>query len=152
MEATKQQLTNILLLLLVPWCVILSIFFCSSCNRDLEVYKEYPFDISVMPYLKKSEVSSTTEFRMNLVEEGSTEDTQYTLRYFPYEGSGRLLFRGEELQPNDRYVITPGAFKLYYQTATKGAHKLEIVVENNLGMSRTLVIELEAQTEEKTQA
>lgn len=131
-----EVLWGILSLLLVGFCLC-------SCDRNLDVQTAYPFEVSAMPVGKSIAKGETVEIRLNLSCEGSYADTRYTLRYFPYEGKGalRISKRGDVLQPNDRYPISKGDFRLYYTSLGTDRHSLELVFEDNHGQRQTMTFE-----------
>ena len=91
---------------------LLSIGF-TACEDDLDVTQAYPFMVETMPVPKELAQGETAEIRCELVREGEFDGAVYTIRYFQYDGEGTLkLDNGLVLQPNDRYLLENGKFRL----------------------------------------
>ena len=113
----------------------------SSCEDDLDIQTNYPFEVEVMPVPTKVLRGQTVEIRCHLNKEGDYAHTLYTIRWFLYDGTGSLrMENGTVLQPNDRYLLENETFRLYYTSASKDAHKFIVVVEDSNGNSQTLTI------------
>ena len=69
---------------------VLTTFYLSSCNDDLDVQQSYPFTVEVMPYGDKITKGQTVELRFEIKPEGNYTNTLYTIRYFQYDGEGTL--------------------------------------------------------------
>lgn len=111
----------------------------TSCEDDLDIQTNYPFEVEVMPVPTKVLRGQTVEIRCHLAKEGDYTHTLYTIRWFLYDGTGSLrMENGTELQPNDRYLLENETFRLYYTSASKNAHKFIVVVEDSNGNSQTL--------------
>ena len=66
--------------------------------------------------------------------EGEFDGAVYTIRYFQYDGEGTLkLDNCLVLQPNDRYLLENGKFRLYYTSECDESQSLTITVEDNFG-------------------
>lgn len=118
-------------------------FGLSSCERDLEVQTAFPFELTMLPIPKQLEAGETAELRCHLSAEGLHDQTLYTLRYFQYEGKGELrLGRGGTLlQPNDRYRITTGEFRLYYTSRSRERQQIELVFEDSHKHQKTITLD-----------
>ena len=76
------------------------------------------------------------EIRCELKKEGDFANTLYTIRYFQFEGEGKLkMDNGITFLPNDRYLLENGKFRLYYTAEGNEAHNFIVVVEDNFGNS-----------------
>ena len=115
-------------------CVgMLSIGF-TACDDDLDVTQAYPFTVETMPVPKELAQGETAEIRCELVREGEFDGAVYTIRYFQYDGEGTLkLDNCLVLQPNDRYLLENGKFRLYYTSECDESQSLTITVEDNFG-------------------
>ena len=115
-------------------CVgMLSIGF-TACDDGLDVTQAYPFTVETMPVPKELAQGETAEIRCELVREGEFDGALYTIRYFQYDGEGTLkLDNGLVLQPNDRYLLENGKFRLYYTSECDESQSLTITVEDNFG-------------------
>ena len=106
----------------------------TSCEDDLDIQTNYPFEVEVMPVPTKVLRGQTVEIRCHLAKEGDYTHTLYTIRWFLYDGTGSLrMENGTILQPNDRYLLENETFRLYYTSASTDAHKFIVVVEDSNG-------------------
>ena len=111
----------------------------TSCEDDLDIQTNYPFEVEVMPVPTKVLRGQTVEIRCHLNKKGDYKNTLYTIRWFLYDGTGSLrMENGTILQPNDRYLLENETFRLYYTSASTDAHKFIVVVEDSNGNSQTL--------------
>ena len=119
---------------LAAFCVgMLSIGF-TACDDGLDVTQAYPFTVETMPVPKELAQGETAEIRCELVREGEFDGAVYTIRYFQYDGEGTLkLDNCLVLQPNDRYLLENGKFRLYYTSECDESQSLTITVEDNFG-------------------
>ena len=97
----------------VALCLIAAVSFTIvSCDDDMDIQQSYPFTVEVMPVPNKVTKGQTVEIRCELKKEGDFANTLYTIRYFQFEGEGKLkMDKGEE------------------------AHNFIVVVEDNFGNS-----------------
>ncbi|WP_290378462.1 TraQ conjugal transfer family protein, partial [Muribaculum intestinale] len=73
----------------------------------------------------------TVEIRCELKKEGDFANTLYTIRYFQFEGEGKLkMDNGITFLPNDRYLLENEKFRLYYIAEGDEAHNFIVVVED----------------------
>ena len=87
-----------------------------------------------MPVPNKVTKGQTVEIRCELKKEGDFANTLYTIRYFQFEGEGKLkMDNGITFLPNDRYLLENGKFRLYYTAA--GAFSLYIlyIIDSSVG-------------------
>ena len=116
------------------FCMGLVSFILTSCESELEIQQSYPFTVETMPVPKELNRNETAEIRCELKSEGDFDGTVYTIRYFQYDGEGTLkLGNGLVLQPNDRYLLENGKFRLYYTSKCDESQSLTITVEDNFG-------------------
>ena len=109
----------------------------TSCEDELDIQTNYPFEVEVMPVPTKVLRGQTVEIRCHLAKEGDYTHTLYTIRWFLYDGTGSLrMENGTILQPNDRYLLENETFRLYYTSASTDAHKFIVVVEDSNGNSK----------------
>ena len=64
-----------------------------SCEDDLDIQTNYPFEVEVMPVPTKVLRGQTVEIRCHLAKEGDYKNTLYTIRWFLYDGTGSLRMR-----------------------------------------------------------
>ena len=119
---------------LATFCLGLLAFGFASCDDELDVMQAYPFTVETMPVPKELKQGETAEIRCELVCEGEFDGAVYAIRYFQYDGEGTLkLGNGLVLQPNDRYLLENGKFRLYYTSECDESQSLTITVEDNFG-------------------
>ena len=120
-------------------CVgMLSIGF-TACDDGLDVTQAYPFTVETMPVPKELAQGETAEIRCELVREGEFDGAVYTIRYFQFDGEGKLkLDNGLVFLPNDRYLLENEKFRLYYTAEGDEAHNFIVVVEDNFNNSYEL--------------
>lgn len=118
------------------WTIVLSALFylLTSCSEDIDVQQSYPFSVEVMPHTDKIVKGQTVELRLEIKPEGNYTNTMYTIRYFQYDGEGRLkIVDGPVLVNNDRVLLEGRSFKLNYTALSSDAHKILVVIEDNFG-------------------
>ena len=112
----------------VALCLIAAVSFTLvSCDDDMDIQQSYPFTVEVMPVPNKVTKGQTVEIRCELKKEGDFANTLYTIRYFQFEGEGKLkMDNGITFLPNDRYLLengkttsaTPSSWNLTSTTGT----------------------------------
>lgn len=109
-------------------------FGITSCEDDLDVTQAYPFTVETMPVPKELAQGETAEIRCELKREGEFDGAVYTIRYFQYDGEGKLMLdNGLVFQPNDRYLLENEKFRLYYTSECDESQNLTVTVEDNFG-------------------
>ena len=108
----------------VALCLIAAVSFTLvSCDDDMDIQQSYPFTVEVMPVPNKVTKGQTVEIRCELKKEGDFANTLYTIRYFQFEGEGKLkMDNGITFLPNDRYLLENEKFRLYYTAEGDEAH------------------------------
>lgn len=142
-----------------------------SCNKDEpEIQNDFPFEIEVRPIPKSLALNKTVEIRCRLKKEGNYNGTQYRIRYFQYDGEGKLSLEKSTqeiwmkcadciaepmekktvpyLQPNDPYLLPADNFNLYYTSLSEEQQSFTIWVKDNFGNERSASFEF---TPKKTQ-
>lgn len=120
--------------------IIIACMTLSSCSNELDVTKSFPFTVETMPVPKELSQGETIEIRCTLTCPADYSGTQYTIRYFQYDGNG-ILSMGQDDEPfipNDRYPVGKGDFRLYYTSQSTGQQSLEIVFEDNMEHSQVI--------------
>ena len=119
----------------VALCLIAAVSFTLvSCDDDMDIQQSYPFTVEVMPVPNKVTKGQTVEIRCELKKKGDFANTLYTIRYFQFEGEGKLkMDNGITFLPNDRYLLENGKFRLYYTSECDESQSLTITVEDNFG-------------------
>ena len=82
--------------------IIIACMTLGSCNNELDVTKSFPFTVETMPVPKELSHGETIEIRCTLTCPADYFGTQYTIRYFQYDGDGilRMGKDGEPFIPN----------------------------------------------------
>lgn len=124
-------------------CMAVAMAGLTACDDELEVQQAFPFTVELMPIPNKVTKGETVEIRCELVAEGKTDNTIYTIRYFQFEGEGTLkMDNGIVLQPNDRYLLEKEIFRMYYTSECDESQNFIVVVEDNYGQSYEFEIDL----------
>ena len=130
---------------LSPIYVILAILTTTvslgSCSKDdeLEIQKNFPFEIKVMPVPKEIANGQTVEIRMTIQRMGNYRNTKYNLRYFQFDGQGALRYQNESpYYPNDLYALPTEQFMLYYTSASKVSQSIVVWIDDSFGNEKQL--------------
>ncbi|MDR6487180.1 hypothetical protein J2799_001665 [Chryseobacterium vietnamense] len=120
--------------------LILSEFLLFSCSEDrLQVRDNFPFEVSVMPVPKEIAKDGYVEIRMTILPEGNFSDTKYYLRYFQFEGTGKLqYYNTQPYFPNDRYPLYEKEFRLYYTSTSEVSQSFTVWISDNFGNEKKI--------------
>ena len=137
------NIRNMLRRVMAVGCMAVAMAGLTACDDELEVQRAFPFTVELMPIPNKVTKGETVEIRCELVAEGRTDNTIYTIRYFQFEGEGTLkMDNGIVLQPNDRYLLEKEIFRMYYTSECDESQNFIVVVEDNYGQSYEFEIDL----------
>lgn len=137
------NIRNILRSVTAVGCMVVAMVGLPACDDELEVQQAFPFTVELMPIPNKVTNGETVEIRCELVTEGKTDNTIYTIRYFQFEGKGTLkMDNGIVLQPNDRYLLEKEIFRMYYTSECDESQNFIVVVEDNYGQSYEMEFDL----------
>lgn len=137
------NIRNILRSVTAVGCMAVAMAGLTACDDELEVQQAFPFTVELMPIPNKVTKGETVEIRCELVAEGKTDNTIYTIRYFQFEGEGTLkMDNGIVLQPNDRYLLEKEIFRMYYTSECDESQNFIVVVEDNYGQSYEMEFDL----------
>lgn len=137
------NIRNMLRGVMAVGCMAVAMAGLTACDDELEVQQAFPFTVELMPIPNKVTKGETVEIRCELVAEGKTDNTIYTIRYFQFEGEGTLkMDNGIVLQPNDRYLLEKEIFRMYYTSECDESQNFIVMVENNYGQSYEFEIDL----------
>lgn len=115
------------------YMLLLSVIVC-ACNNNLDIQQAYKFDWKTMPVQKKVIEGGTVKIDCELIEEGKTQQTKYTIRYFQTEGKGSLKLNGQTfLMPNKRYSLEDRTFNLCYTSLCSEQQRFDVYLEDNFG-------------------
>ena len=137
------NIRNMLRGVMAVGCMAVAMAGLTACDDELEVQQAFPFTVELMPIPNKVTKGETVEIRCELVAEGKTDNTIYTIRYFQFEGEGTLkMDNGIVLQPNDRYLLEKEIFRMYYTSECDESQNFIVVVEDNYGQSYEMEFDL----------
>lgn len=137
------NIRNMLRGVMAVGCMAVAMAGLTACDDELEVQQVFPFTVELMPIPNKVTNGETVEIRCELVTEGKTDNTIYTIRYFQFEGEGTLkMDNGIVLQPNDRYLLEKEIFRMYYTSECDESQNFIVVVEDNYGQSYEMEFDL----------
>lgn len=137
------NIRNMLRGVMAVGCMAVAMAGLTACDDELEVQQAFPFTVELMPIPNKVTKGETVEIRCELVAEGKTDNTIYTIRYFQFEGEGTLkMDNGIVLQPNVRYLLEKEIFRMYYTSECDESQNFIVVVEDNYGQSYEFEIDL----------
>jgi hypothetical protein len=116
----------------------------SSCDKDnLEIKKDFPFEVSVMPFPKEISSGNTIEIRLAIQRTDKYSGTQYFIRYFQYDGLGLLRYYHQHAYlPNDLYPLPAEQFRLCYTSQSTVTQSFTIWISDNLGNEKQLSFQL----------
>ena len=137
------NIRNMLRGVMVVGCMAVAMAGFTACDDELEVQQAFPFAVELMPIPNKVTKGETVEIRCELVAEGKTDNTIYTIRYFQFEGEGTLkMDNGIVLQPNDLYLLEKEIFRMYYTSECDESQNFIVVVEDNYGQLHEMEFDL----------
>ncbi|EJL74378.1 TraQ conjugal transfer family protein [Chryseobacterium populi] len=132
----QQKLVTILFIALIIFIALISIFL-TSCQKELEIQTNFPFELEFMPVPKNIVADQTVEILCQIKKEGQYSGTRYFIRYFQYEGQGALMFPDyKPFKMNVLYPVEGEKFKLLYKPKSKESHEFEIWISDNFGNER----------------
>ncbi|MGH1517038.1 DUF3872 domain-containing protein [Chryseobacterium sp. JK1] len=122
-------------------------FFFSSCSdQELQIQKNFPFEVQVMPVSKYIANGETLEIRCRIIPVGNYSETEYFFRYFQFDGKGTLRFFNEPpFLPNDSYLLAEKEFRLYYTSESTVSQSFDIWISDNMGNEKKLTIQFSPQ-------
>lgn len=120
-------------------------FVINSCqDYDLEIEQNFPFEVTVMPVPSKIKENETVEIRISLNTASNFNETKYSIRYFQYEGSGKLQhYSDSPYLPNDEYILSQKQFRLYYTSESSESHKFSIWIKDSFGNEKRIDFEFD---------
>ena len=137
------NIRNMLRGVMVVGCMAVAMAGLTACDDELEVQQAFPFTVELMPIPNKVTKGETVEIRCELVAEGKTDNTIYTIRYFQFEGEGTLkMDNGIIFLPNDRNLLEKEIFRMYYTSKCDESQNFIVVVEDNYGQSYEMEFDL----------
>lgn len=142
-NATNYKIINLLKYSFI--LVLLGIIFNSCQDNDLEMKQNFPFDVKVMPIPSKIKEGEIVEIRIILETAGNFSETKYSIRYFQFEGNGKLQrYSDEPYLPNDEYILPEKQFRLYYTSQSSESHQFSIWIKDSFGNEKRIDFEFDS--------
>ncbi|AYW36299.1 TraQ conjugal transfer family protein [Capnocytophaga canimorsus] len=106
----------------------------TSCEKELDVQQNFPFEVKVMPVPKAVNQGQIVEIRCQITTPENYVENQYFIRYFQFDGNGSLrIGNAEPLLPNDTYELPNKTFRLYYQSFSQGTIMFSVWISDSFG-------------------
>jgi hypothetical protein len=123
---------------------MLSTSLLLSCDKeDLEIKKDFPFEVSVMPVPESIANGDTVELRLAILRTDKYSGTLYFIRYFQYDGLGLLRYgQQHSFVPNNLYPISAEQFRLYYTSQSFVTQSFTIWISDTFGNEKQLSFQL----------
>jgi len=102
-----------------------------------------------MPVSKAIGKGETVTIRCKIRPEQKFEGAKYYMRYFQYDGEGKLLLESSQvLKPNDSYKLTKidEEFRLYFISIVSASHAFDIWFFDNQGHERRVSFQFNNKT------
>ncbi|AZA54517.1 DUF3872 domain-containing protein [Chryseobacterium sp. G0201] len=116
--------------------LVMLLFTISSCDKELDVKTDFPFELEVMPVPKSITKGEKVTIRCTIKAEGIYEGTQYFIRYFQFDGTGKLSMGNGKmvtLNPNDLYLVPEEVFRLYYESTSTVTQAFDVWISDTKG-------------------
>jgi len=98
-----------------------------------------------MPVPSKIKEGEIVEIRIILETAGNFSETKYSIRYFQFEGNGKLQrYSDEPYLPNDEYVLPEKQFRLYYTSQSSESHQFSIWIKDSFGNEKRIDFEFDS--------
>ncbi|MBO9676361.1 MAG: DUF3872 domain-containing protein [Sphingobacteriaceae bacterium] len=137
-ETEKRSFIKRLIFIASASTFLLFIFALNSCDKQLDIQTDFPFELEIMPVPSKIVSGEIVEIPCTIKREGSYNETNYSLRFFQYEGLGTLMLQLDKpLTVNKEYKLPKESFKLYYRPKSKESHSFQIWVTDQFGNEKT---------------
>lgn len=121
-------------LFVLAMLILCSITVVSCDKEDLEIQKNFPFELKILPVPKELANGESAEIRISIQQLGSYNDGSYYLRYFQFDGKGMLKYpNSPPYKPNDLYMIPTRDFRLYYTSLSKVSQSFDIWISDDFG-------------------
>jgi len=136
----KNLINNIKMLFKFSLMLYMIGLLVQSCQKDdLEIQQNFPFEVFVMPVPKDIAKDKYVEIRITILPEGNFSDTKYYLRYFQFEGTGKLqYYNTQPYFPNDSYPLYDKEFRLYYTSTSEVSQSFTIWISDSFGNEKKI--------------
>lgn len=127
--------------------LIMLFFTLSSCDKELDIKTDFPFELQVMPVPKSIAKGETITIRCSIKAERNYVGTQYYIRFFQFDGAGKLSMNSGQmsvLKPNDLYMLQDQVFRLYYVSEGNSTHNFDVWISDNRGHEQKVSFQFNA--------
>jgi len=120
-------------------CTLSLLVIACACSDDLDIKRDYEFEVHHLPVQGKIKKGETAEIRLQLLRKGRWEDAKYYMRYFQPQGKGTLeTEEGMVFLPNDLYGVPKETFRLYYTSGSEDQQMIDLYFLSDSGQMVTL--------------
>lgn len=131
-------------------CTLSLLVVACACSDDIDVKRDYEFEVTHLPVQKRIKKGETAEIRLQLVRSGHWDDAEYYMRYFQPDGVGELKTEdGMVFLPNDLYRLDKEIFRLYYTSQSEDQQVIDLYFLDNFGNLKTLSFSFNNENEKK---
>ncbi len=130
-----------LIIIATSLALLALLFSLHSCNNELAVQTSYPFEMEIMPVPKSIAKGETVTIRCKIRPEQKFEGAKYYMRYFQYDGEGKLLLESSQvLKPNDSYKLSKvdEEFRLYFISTVSASQAFDVWFFDNQGHEKRI--------------
>lgn len=137
-EKEKRFFIKRLILIVATGTLLLLVMALHSCDKELDVQTDFPFELEVLPVPKTIAKGETVTILCTIKSEGNYDGIEYKIRYFQFDGAGNLILSGKTLKPNDHFTIPAKQFTLYYISTSSVTQSFDIWISDNKGNERKM--------------
>ncbi|WP_316795492.1 DUF3872 domain-containing protein [Pedobacter agri] len=145
-EKEKRSFIKRLVLMAGTATLLLMVLVLHSCEKELDIQTDFPFELDVMPVPKSIAKGETIPIRCTIRADGSYSSTKYYTRYFQFDGTGKLIVSGKTLKPNDLFPLLGKEFMIYYVSESTETQAFDIWVSDNNGNERKISFQFNSKT------
>ncbi|MCY1662611.1 TraQ conjugal transfer family protein [Chryseobacterium sp. SL1] len=143
-ETEKRSFINRLIFIASTCTLLFFIFSLHSCEKELDIQTDFPFQLEVLPVPKSIGKGETVTIRCSIKTEGYYEGLKYKIRYFQFDGTGKLIVLNKTLKPNDPFSLPDREFIVYYISESIVTQSFDIWVTDNKGNEQKLSFQFNA--------
>lgn len=143
-EREKRSFIKRLISMAVIMVSIFIVIALDSCDKELDIKTNFPFELQVLPVPKSVGKGETVTIRCTLKTGGNYEGTFYKIRYFQFDGTGKILLAGKTLKPNDLFPLPGKEFTLYYISESTVTQAFDIWISDNKGNEKKMSFQFNA--------
>ncbi|ALR32443.1 conjugal transfer protein TraQ [Chryseobacterium sp. IHB B 17019] len=127
--------------------MIIAVSALNSCDKELDIKTDFPFELKIMPVPKNIGNGETIEIRCAIEAEGNYQATKYFIRYFQFDGEGKLLLANGKmftLKPNNTYILPEQIFRMYYISESIVSQSFDVWVSDDWGHEQKVSFQFNA--------